>query len=261
MNKDCLDVDTIESMISSRVIVYNSTASTNDIAWQYAGNPKNNGLAILAESQQKGRGRQRRKWLSEHGESILCSILLLDCKCQLEMLTLTAAIAVTEAIANMGVENTRIKWPNDVLINNKKTAGVLIESKNNNGNNDYVVGIGINCHQGQDYFDGHKLAMPATSLDIQTGNFVSRNELTAELINKLYQWLGTAEKDKQKIIKRWHQLSSQLGHRVKLKYNQQTFSGNCIGVDPVKGLILQLDTGAVSMFDAAHTTIIKQQLY
>jgi BirA family biotin operon repressor/biotin-[acetyl-CoA-carboxylase] ligase len=256
-----MDVDAIESKTSTSVIVYNSTASTNDVAWQYANNRDNNSLAIFAESQSKGRGRHGNKWLSKTAQSLLCSILLLESKCDLETLTLTVPLAATQAIANIGVTNARIKWPNDVLVNNKKIAGVLIESRKNNGSNDYVVGIGINCHQQQDFFDQHKLVMPATSIDIATGSFVNRNDLAAELINKLNQWLDVAQTDKQTIVKQWHRLSSQLGHRVKLQYNQQTFTGNCIGVDPIKGLILQLDTGAVRMFDAAHTTIIKQQQY
>ena len=65
------------------------------------------------------------------------------------------------------------------------------------------------------------------------------------------------EQKSEKVIEQWHNLSIQLGHRVKLIYNGQEFSGNCIGIDPEKGLILQLDTGGVRMFDACHTSIAK----
>jgi biotin-(acetyl-CoA carboxylase) ligase len=71
-------------------------------------------------------------------------------------------------------------------------------------------------------------------------------------------WLETATQKGEKVIDQWHSLSIQLGHRVKLIYDSREFSGNCIGIDPENGLILQLDTGGVRMFDAAHTTIIKQ---
>jgi biotin-(acetyl-CoA carboxylase) ligase len=63
--------------------------------------------------------------------------------------------------------------------------------------------------------------------------------------------------DSAGIIDRWRQLSIQLGHRVALLYNGRKFTGNCIGIDPEKGLILQLDTGGIRMFDAAHATIAK----
>jgi biotin-(acetyl-CoA carboxylase) ligase len=71
-------------------------------------------------------------------------------------------------------------------------------------------------------------------------------------------WLEVAAQTSEKVIDQWRYLSVQLGHRVKLIYNSREFSGNCIGIDPEKGLILQLDTGGVRMFDAAHTAIVKQ---
>ena len=266
MSRDRLDVDAIEArtaggVIGGKVVVYNSTASTNDIAWQYADNPVNNGIAIFAESQQKGRGRQGNKWLSGKGQSVLCSILGLGCKCKFEMLTLAIPIAIVETMGAFGVSRAKIKWPNDVLIKGKKAAGVLVESRTTKGKSDYVIGIGVNCHQDEEFFGKHDLAMPATSIDIETGNCVDRNELAAALLKQSERWLLIAETKKKQLVQRWQQLSSQLGHRVELKYNQQKFSGNCIGVDPLKGLILQLDSGARRMFDAAHTTIIKQNLY
>jgi biotin-(acetyl-CoA carboxylase) ligase len=66
-----------------------------------------------------------------------------------------------------------------------------------------------------------------------------------------------AEKGGKKVVDRWRKLSIQLGHRVTLVYNRKTFTGNCIGIDPEKGLILQLDRGGIRMFNAAHTTIAK----
>jgi BirA family biotin operon repressor/biotin-[acetyl-CoA-carboxylase] ligase len=263
---DRLDVDAIEALtagkiVGGKVVVYNSTASTNDIAWQYAGDRINNGIAIFAESQQKGRGRQGNKWLSNKGQSVLCSILLLDCPCEFEMLTLAVPIAIVEAMGSFGISQARIKWPNDVLINGKKAAGVLIESRKAKSKNDYVIGIGINCHQDEEFFDKYDLAMPATSIDIETGKCIDRNKLAAALLKQTERWISIAETEKKELLHKWQQLSSQIGQRVELKYNQQKFSGNCIGVDPLKGLILQLDTGARRMFDAAHTTIIKQKLY
>ena len=71
-------------------------------------------------------------------------------------------------------------------------------------------------------------------------------------------WLEVAAQTSEKVIDQWCNLSVQLGHRVKLIYNSREFAGNCIGIDPEKGLILQLDSGGVRMFDAGHTTIVKQ---
>ena len=259
--QDKLDVDLIEAKTPSKVVVYASTASTNDIAWRYATRDKYDGLAVLAETQTAGRGRTGNKWLSDTHQSILCSLLLLHCPCQTEIVTLAAPIAVVETLKKFSVANPKIKWPNDILVNNKKIAGILIESRPCSSHNHYVIGIGINCHQSPEFFDSLQLAMPATSIDIETGRFVDRNALAAELINSLKQWIHTASTNPELIVNTWQHLSSQLNQRVSLKYKDQTFTGNCIGIDPLAGLILQLDTGTVRMFNAAHTTIIKQQQY
>jgi BirA family biotin operon repressor/biotin-[acetyl-CoA-carboxylase] ligase len=259
---DSLDVDIIEeglspAIVGSRVLVYKSTSSTNDIAWEYARNPINDGLAVFSESQSSGRGRRGNKWLSADGMSILCSILLIDFPAQPELLTTLSAVAVAEAIATHCQLDARIKWPNDVMINNKKIAGILLETKPGSTGNNYVIGIGVNVHQPTEFFESNELQMPATSLDLETGNYVDRNQLAARVLKSFDSWLHTVKSDPSRIITRWTSLSTQLGSHVTVEYDQQRFSGNCIGVDPASGLILQLDGGGVRMFHAAQTTIVK----
>jgi len=262
LKKDQLDADTIKANsptagIGTEILIFKSTASTNDIAWEYAANRKNNGLCIFAERQEAGRGRGPNKWLSGAGDSILCSILLLDCKCGPELLTLASAVATAQAINKCCRLDARLKWPNDIIIKGKKVAGILLESRNADGRSNYVIGVGINCHQAEDFFQQHKFRMPATSIDIQSDATMDRNLLAAELLASLDEWLSIAQDDSSQIIDTWSRLSSQLGHHITVEYNQRPFTGNCIGVDPAGGLILQLDDGGVRMFDAAHTTIIK----
>jgi BirA family biotin operon repressor/biotin-[acetyl-CoA-carboxylase] ligase len=259
---DQLDVDVIEGSLSPaivgrRVLVYKSTSSTNDVAWEYARNAGNDGLAVFAERQSSGRGRRGNKWLSTGGESILCSIVLLGFPCQGELMATVSAVAVAEAITKSCKVDARIKWPNDVMIDGKKVAGVLLESRPGKNGSDYVIGIGINVHQPKEFFDNTELLMPATSLDIETGSFINRNQIASELLKAFDKWLEIAKSNPSKIVDRWTSLSTQLGTLVTVEYNQQRFSGNCIGVDPAAGLILQLDKGGVRMFDAAHTTIVK----
>jgi len=259
---DILDVDVIEGSISPKiagrqVLVYKSTSSTNDVAWEYGRNSDNDGLAVFAESQSSGRGRLGNKWLSTTGESILCSVLLIDFDCAAELMATVSAVAVAEAVTKACKLDARIKWPNDVMINGKKVAGILLESRPGKEASDYVIGVGINVHQPKEFFDNTELLMPATSLDIATGSFNDRNRLAGELLRSFDRWLATAKSSPQKIVDRWSTLSTQLGRLVTVEYNQQRFSGNCIGVDPAAGLILQMDKGGVRMFEAAHTTIVK----
>ena len=262
LRRDQLDVDAIKANLYTRrigkeILIFKSTASTNDIAWEYAANEKNSGLCVFAEEQTAGRGRGPNQWLSEAGESILCSILLTDFQCSPELLTLTSAVTTARAISRCCQLDVRLKWPNDIIIRGKKVAGILLESKTIDNRVDYVIGVGINCHQKEEFFQKHEFQMSATSIDIESNTTLDRNLLAQSLLTAFDEWLTIAQTHSGKIIDTWSELSSQLGHRVTVQCDQKRFSGNCIGVDPARGLIVQLDDGGVRMFDAAHTTIIK----
>jgi BirA family biotin operon repressor/biotin-[acetyl-CoA-carboxylase] ligase len=252
LNPDRIKADLSAARIGREVIVFKSTSSTNDIAAEYAANKENDRLVILAEEQTAGRGRAANKWLSAPSESILCSILLTDCPLNPELLCLAAAVAVAETIG----QSAKIKWPNDIFLNDKKVAGILLESKTYDYGPAYIIGIGINCHQRKDSFPP-ELRPITTSIDIETQTTCSRVSIARRLLACLDHQLETAQHDSTRIIDQWRELSIQLGHRITLIYNGRKFTGNCIGIDPQKGLILQLDTGAVRMFDTAHTTIAK----
>lgn len=258
---DLLDPDKIRENLNTKhigkkILVYNSTSSTNDIAAEYAANKKNNGLVIFAEEQTAGRGRAGAKWISGRADSIICSIVLAGNKCSAELLSLTCAVAVAEAIGKVAKSQAKIKWPNDIILNGKKAAGILLESKNYNGHTVYILGIGINCHQKKNFFPP-ELQTVATSIDIESKIICDRNSIAKRLLYSIDHWLQVVEKNSTKVIECWHQLSTLLNQRVTLIFNGKKFNGNCVGIDPEKGLILRLDTGGVRMFDAAHTTIAK----
>ena len=262
LSPDALDPDKIKShlrtkRIGHKVVVYDSTASTNDVAAQYAKNKNNDGLAVFAEEQVQGRGRGGNKWVAGSADSIICSILLTDCAVNAELLSLTIAVATAEAIGKCAKTEAKIKWPNDIILNNKKVAGILVESKKANKLTTYVIGIGINCHQRKRDFPAD-LQKIATSIDIETGGSIDRIPLIKRLLTSIDNWLDIAEQNKEEIIEHWQRLSTQLGQRVSLIYNKKKFAGNCVGIDPEKGLILQLDTGGIRMFQAAQTIIAKE---
>ncbi|MHC4394675.1 MAG: biotin--[acetyl-CoA-carboxylase] ligase [Planctomycetota bacterium] len=256
LNSDKIKANLKTKRIGKEVIVYDSTSSTNDIAAEYAKNRKNDGLVIFAEEQTVGRGRAGNKWLSGRADSILCSILLTDCSLNGELLSLACAVATAETIGKLGPTHAKIKWPNDIILNGKKLAGILLESKVDNGSISYIIGIGINCHQKKDSFP-EELQQITTSIDIESDSFTDRISLAKRLLTSIDHWLDIAGKNSAKVTKHWRKLSFQLGHRVTLVFNRRNFTGNCIGIDPEKGLIVQLDSGARKFFDAAHTTIAK----
>ncbi len=257
LKTDSLDPDSISAglrtkHIGRKVLVYNSTSSTNDVTAEYAKNPSNDGLAVFAEEQTAGRGRTGSRWIAAAGDSILCSVLLTECGLSADLLSLTCAVAIAETIG----QPARIKWPNDILIGGRKVAGILLEAKPVPHGTAHIIGIGINCHQAETSFPP-ELQKIATSIDIENGSRCDRISLSRRLLASIDNWLDIASYDGDKVICRWKQLSIQLGHRVTLTYNGRRFTGHCIGLDPQNGLILRLDTGGVRIFSATHASIVR----
>jgi BirA family biotin operon repressor/biotin-[acetyl-CoA-carboxylase] ligase len=258
---DRLDPDKITANLKTTrigrlVVVHDRTSSTNDIAAEYARNAGNDGLVAFAEEQTAGRGRTGATWQSAHGDSLLFSVLLIDCDLENELLSLTCAVAVAEALGQIGGSAARIKWPNDIMLAGRKIGGILVESRQSKTTRAHIIGIGINCHQSREAF-GPELRDSAISMDLATGTRCDRTTLAKRALTSLDHWLATAQDDRRQVIDTWSQLSTQRGQRVALAFNGRKFTGNCIGVDPEKGLILQLDRGGIRMFDAAHTSIVK----
>ncbi len=257
LNPDFIETDLSTKRVGKQIVIFQSTSSTNDIAAQYARNVTNDGLVVLAEEQTKGRGRGGHQWLSPPSESILCSILIFEDNQISEILSLTSAVAVAKAIGTVDMEPAHIKWPNDILVGNNKIGGILLETKAGKEKTAYIVGVGINCHQKQFSND---LNYPATSIDMETNSVCDRNRLIKRLLISFDEWLTKTLSDEETIVEQWKQLSTLLNRRITLTYERKLFEGSCIGIDPGKGLILQLDKGGVRIFEASKTTNIKYLL-
>jgi BirA family biotin operon repressor/biotin-[acetyl-CoA-carboxylase] ligase len=148
-----MDYKTLSDEIAERGIglgrpfeLLDEVDSTNDALKRAAKNGAAHGTLYVAESQSRGKGRQGRAWLGERGESILASVLLrIDCEPRkLPPLAIVAGLATRDAIGG----HAKIKWPNDVLIDGKKVAGILVEAVLSGSRVEAViVGVGINVHQ------------------------------------------------------------------------------------------------------------------
>ncbi|MEN6386499.1 MAG: biotin--[acetyl-CoA-carboxylase] ligase, partial [Phycisphaerales bacterium] len=223
------------------------------IACQYAaGGEKNHGLVVLTEHQTKGRGRRGNKWFDGKSKSTLCSLLIFNDRINPDMMALAIAVAAAQAIGKCGKSEPQIKWPNDIFINDKKIAGILIEKKLNY----YIIGIGINCHQQETDFPQELLPI-ATSIDIETTAICDRNLIVKRLIVEIEHALQIAIENPDEIVESWQQRSMLTGKRITIEHNGNQFTGICLGVEPSQGLILHLERGGVKMFDAASTTIVK----
>jgi BirA family biotin operon repressor/biotin-[acetyl-CoA-carboxylase] ligase len=257
LNIDFIKKNLNTDRIGKKIIVYKSTSSTNDIAAEYAkGGRKNDGLVIFAEHQTAGRGRRGNLWYSQPAKSILCSILLCEPEIKPDEVVLASAVAVSETIGRCGKCDAKIKWPNDILLDGKKVAGILVESIVVKKQKFFIVGIGINCHQKKEDFPP-ELAQMATSIDIQNGIVCNRSSVAKRLLVNLDRYLTDELKNPDEIVEKWKNISILMGKRVTVEHNGKQFTGNCIGIEPTEGLILHLQRGGIKIFDAATTTIVK----
>jgi len=168
--------------IGKPVELMEETDSTNDVAKRAARLGAPHGALFVAESQRAGRGRQGRAWLGERGESVLLSVLLrLSCDPRkLPPVALAVGLAARDAIAKATGKNAQIKWPNDVLIDGKKVAGVLVEAIVSGASVEaVVVGVGVNVHQRS---FAPEIAERATSVALHASRPPDRAVIIADLL-------------------------------------------------------------------------------
>jgi BirA family biotin operon repressor/biotin-[acetyl-CoA-carboxylase] ligase len=161
-----------------RLLVRESSTSTNDDLRKLADDGAPEGLVLLALEQTQGRGRRGAAWFSEPGESLAFSILVRpsEPKSLWPRLALAAGAAVAEAMEQFGVQ-AGIKWPNDVWVRGLKLAGILVEA----GKDFAIVGIGINV--GSRRFPA-EVAEIATSLALETSTEISRAEVLGAVVRR-----------------------------------------------------------------------------
>lgn len=255
LSRDRIAASLPTNSLGRHIVVHQTVSSTNDVAWQYATDSGNSGLVVFAEEQTAGRGRHGNKWLAGGSKSILCSVLLTNSAISAELLTLSAAVALCDMIGTCGRDTAGIKWPNDITLGGKKVGGILIESRPIAGHPAYVIGIGINCSQTSE--DLGSIAEIATSIELASGFPCDRNAVARRLIIELDQWLSVAGASPQRVNDAWLEHSVQLNKRITLQHDNHSYTGTCVGVDPVSGLIVQLDGGGLRMFDAMHTHTVR----
>jgi BirA family biotin operon repressor/biotin-[acetyl-CoA-carboxylase] ligase len=220
--------------------------STQSVAFALAAEGAADGTAVVADSQAAGRGRRGRAWLDEPGASLLASILLrprLE-PSRLPALSLTAAVALAEALIRSAGVTSQLKWPNDLLIGGRKVAGILLESRLEAGAPDLpsragppapvttVLGVGVNLSQR--VFPA-ELAGRATSVWLATGRLVNRDSLLIALLEALADWRRRLEREGfGPVRERWRALADTLGRSVSI----EGVTGRAVDVDASGALVV-----------------------
>lgn len=240
--------------LGRRVMIFLRTGSTNDVAWQCAPSAENDGLVVVADEQSAGRGRLGHDWVAKPEQSLLCSILLRDMPvASVDRLTLLAGLATAEAMeaalpatAALRVE---IKWPNDLLVEGRKIAGILVERRNSH----VVIGIGINVAQAPADFPP-ELGGRAASLYQATGFLMDRLRVLTSLLTHLDGRIAQRLED-QAWIDQWKSRCSMLGSRIAAQVGERRVRGQVLDVDPLRGLLVR-DDAAATVFLSAQTTTL-----
>ncbi len=199
-----------------------------------------NGTVLLAEYQSKGRGRKEREWISSSGQNLTFSILLKgEFKDQkINLINLSAAIAVAQSIENLYQLNVDLKWPNDVLVQKKKIAGILLESVSKaNKISKLVVGIGINVNQPN--FPG-QFDIPPTSVRKEFHSLVSREKLLSDVLNNFETLLELSKKSGKKILNDWRNRCKMIGEKIKIVDDEKVKVGIFEDIDENGFLILKV---------------------
>ena len=230
--------------IGKKIYYFDALASTMDIATELGIKGAPEGTLVLAEAQAQGRGRLGRSWLSPKYKGIYMSLILKPniLPNSAPVLTLLSAVSICEAIKEFVGLDIQIKWPNDLLLSNKKLGGILIEL---NAEMDairfLVIGIGLNVNN-----ERKTLPSGATSLKEHKEENINRIGLLQEILRKLEaNYHLFQEEGSQSIVKKWRNYSLTLGKRVKISCHREHREGEAIDIDTDGGLLIRKDSGLV----------------
>lgn len=259
LSKEEISNALIDELKGTEIHLLNTVNSTNDYAKMLAKQDAPEYTLVVADTQTHGKGRMGRAFSSPSGTGIYMSFILRP-KTSLEtaqLITSCVAVAISKAIDTLCNCSSKIKWVNDIFLNDKKISGTLTEGAINfeNGSFEYaIVGIGINVRSVKNIFDG-ELSSIATSIEDETGLKISRSRLIAEVFNNVYLQLQSI--DEKSFIKEYKKRSLIVGKDVIVSENGQEVFAKAIGIDKTAGLIVQFEDGSTKVLNSGEARIRK----
>jgi BirA family biotin operon repressor/biotin-[acetyl-CoA-carboxylase] ligase len=231
--------------------------STNEYLMLQAADGGSSGQVCLAERQTAGRGRRGRDWISPYGSNIYLSVLWRFSLAPIELsgLSLAAGLATVRALNRLGVTEVGLKWPNDVLWQEQKLAGLLLEVTGESGGPSQVVlGLGLNTHMSNQ--QGESIDQPWVDLTrIPGGKKVRRNQLAAELIHQLVKALQQFESvGLPPLLEEWQQKDLYHNKMIALQMGNRTIVGKHVGIDK-NGALLLLHAGETNAHYAGEVSL------
>jgi len=236
--------------IGRRTVYHRRLPTTMDAAREEAQAGTAEGTVVVAGEQTTARGRLKRTWLSPGG-NVAFSVILYPTREQLVGLIMVSSLSVVGGIETVTGLRAGIKWPNDVLIEDRKVCGILIESSLQADSVDYaIVGIGINVNL--DPTDFPEIAPTATSLSIEVGKEVSRPALLRAVLTEMERlYLAPQES----VFNQWRDRLVTLGKDVRVTSGSTTLDGVAESVEPDGTLMLRLPDGTLTAVTVGDVSI------
>ncbi len=247
-------------VIGRDIRVFQETTSTNDVVEKLARDGVKEGVAVFAESQSRGRGRLGRKWLSPPGKGLWFSVLLRPPLRPQDttQLTVASATALRRAVAAQTGLNPEIKWPNDLLVNGRKVAGILTELSAELDRVNYVVlgiGVDVNLNPGDIPAD---LRKTTSSLKAELGKPLARAELAVVILRELdREYARVVGGDFAGVAEEWESHCTTLGHRIVIRTGERQIRGRAESLGEDGALLLRTEHGHLERIVGGDVTLEK----
>ena len=259
MSLEPLDIDAIRraragSDFGSDLRYVEETDSTNTLAAALPPGTWRSGTTLFTDYQRAGRGRNGRTWLAPPRSSLLLSVVLSPPPgIQLSDFVALSALSVADAVAAVTELRPRIKWPNDVHIAGRKLAGILLEHRQSPENQRLIIGMGINANVPVESL--RPLGAAATSLQVETGEEVSRTDLAIALLDSLDMWYRCFTLEPDAVFGAWRSRLDTLGAELEVHDNAGVWSGRAIELQRDGGLIVERDDRERRIVHAADVSL------
>jgi BirA family biotin operon repressor/biotin-[acetyl-CoA-carboxylase] ligase len=235
------------SYIGKEIHYFREVDSTNEVAKVLAQEGAPEGTVVIAERQRKGKGRGGKPWISPIGGAWMSIILRPDTlPMNAPQLTFTAGVAAAKTIKEEYGLEVGIKWPNDILIENKKVCGILTEISAEKDSIDYIIaGIGIDANVDLDQLPP-ELREETTSLKSELEKEISRMMLVRKFLENFEAMYNEFNQGNfQKILQKWRKYSKTIGSNVQIRKGTEIIQGEAVGVNREGVLILELKDGSL----------------
>jgi BirA family biotin operon repressor/biotin-[acetyl-CoA-carboxylase] ligase len=248
--------------VGQKIYHFTEVTSTNDVAKELALEGAEEGTIVISETQSRGRGRLGRKWFSPEG-GIWFSVILCPKMSpkHAPKITFALSIAMAKTIIKMFRLKVKVRWPNDVLINNKKVCGILTELSSKSGAAiDFIVsGIGINANTNMKSFP-KALRESLTSLEEQVRRKISREAFLKALFQELEHYYKMLTKcGFAQILREWKSLTDTLNSYVEVTSFDEKVKGQAIDVDQDGALLIRLEDGSIKKVMSGDASVCVQK--